>query len=81
MLARLCAPPGGLGGGIAHAAPPLRAQHLAALHTFKVDVAGGGIEVGDGTQQPRLAGAGRALDGQALVRRSLEGERGEPTHR
>ena len=75
MLARAGAPPGGLGRGIAHAAAPLRARHLATLHPLEIDVAVGGIEVGDGAQQPRLAGAGRALDGQAFVRRDLEGER------
>ena len=65
-------PPGRLGRDESHAAAPGVRGHLVAFRTVEKDVAACRIEVGDGTQNPRLAGAGRAFDRDALARRHLE---------
>ena len=80
VLARDRAPPGRLGRRIAHAPAPLGARHLARAPRLRGDVARRRIEIGDGAQQAGLAGARGALDGQAFVRRHLEGERRQPRH-
>ena len=55
-------------------ATPLVARHLVALRAVEEHLPGRGIEVGDGAQEQRLAGARRPLDGEALAGGHLEGE-------
>src|SRR5690606_25697275 len=56
-------------------APPARPRHLPALDAVEGHVAIGFVEIGNGAQKPRLAGARRSLDGQAFRLSHLEGER------
>jgi hypothetical protein len=44
-----------------------RRGHLTPLRAFQMDEAVGGIQIGDGAQQPRLAGTRRAHDRAASV--------------
>jgi hypothetical protein len=72
--ARRVRPPRGLGRAVAHVATPRVGRHLVALRAVEEHLAGRRIEVGDGAQEQRLAGARRSLDGEALAGGHLEGE-------